>query len=85
MHACGTSASPSGWTRGRCSARPIRPTRWRGLYVKVEADGRVLERYKLLRASFLDTVAQSGSHWLDRPIVPNQLRPGVDLFGELPG
>ncbi|MBA2448696.1 MAG: RNA ligase family protein [Chloroflexi bacterium] len=56
-----------------------------GLYVKVEADGRVLERYKLLRASFLDTVAQSGSHWLDRPIVPNQLRPGVDLFGELPG
>lgn len=56
-----------------------------GLYVKIEDNGRVLERYKLVRASFLDTVAQSGSHWLDRPIVPNQLRPGVDLFGEPPG
>ena len=32
--------------------------------------------------SFLTSVVESGSHWLSRPIVPNQLRAGVDLFGE---
>lgn len=52
-----------------------------GLYVKVEEGGRVVERYKFIRASFLTTVLDSGSHWLRRPILPNQLRPGVDLFG----
>jgi len=53
-----------------------------GLYVKVEADGRVLGRYKWVRASFLTAVVDSGSHWLSRPIVPNVLAPGVDLFAE---
>jgi hypothetical protein len=51
-----------------------------GLYVKVEEDGRVVERYKWIRASFLTSVIDSGSHWLARPIVPNQLADGVDLF-----
>lgn len=52
-----------------------------GLYVKVEERGQVVERYKFIRASFLTTVLDSGSHWLRRPIVPNQLGPGADLFG----
>jgi RNA ligase len=51
-----------------------------GLYVKVEEGGRVTERYKWIRASFLTSVLDSGSHWLTRPIIPNQLAPGVDLF-----
>ena len=51
-----------------------------GLYLKVEADGRVVERYKWVRASFLTSVLDSGSHWLSRPIIANQLAPGVDLF-----
>lgn len=51
-----------------------------GLYVKVEEDGRVVERYKWIRAGFLTSVVDSGSHWLSRPIIPNQLAPGVDLF-----
>lgn len=53
-----------------------------GLYVKVEdpATGVVIGRYKWVRASFLTAVVDSGSHWLARPIVPNQLAPGVDLF-----
>src|SRR5262249_43025756 len=55
-----------------------------GLYVKVEEQGRVIERYKFIRASFLTTVLDSGSHWLRRPIVPNQLCTGVDLFGGSP-
>lgn len=53
-----------------------------GLYVKVEEDGQVIGRYKLIRASFLTTVVESGSHWLHRPIVPNQLEEGVDIFGD---
>ncbi len=51
-----------------------------GLYVKVEEDGVVTERYKWIRASFLTAVLDSGGHWLDRPIVPNGLAEGVDLF-----
>jgi hypothetical protein len=51
-----------------------------GLYIKVEAEGQVLERYKLVRASFLQSVSDSGSHWMDRPIIPNQLREGCDIW-----
>jgi hypothetical protein len=51
-----------------------------GLYIKVEDAGRVVGRYKYVRASFLTTVLDSGTHWLRRPIVPNGLAPGVDLF-----
>lgn len=51
-----------------------------GLYIKAEADGAVVARYKWVRASFLDAVAASGSHWLTRPIVCNGLAAGVALF-----
>lgn len=53
-----------------------------GLYIKVEEGGRVVERYKYIRASFLTAVMDSGSHWMDRPILPNQLRDGIDIFGD---
>jgi len=52
-----------------------------GLYLKVEDDERVLSRYKYVPASFLTAVLDSGSHWLNRPIIPNQLRAGADLWG----
>lgn len=51
-----------------------------GLYIKAEEEGTVTERYKYVRAGFLQTVFDAGSHWLDRPIVPNQLRSGVELL-----
>ncbi len=51
-----------------------------GLYIKVEEDGLVQERYKYVRGGFLQTVVSSQSHWLDRPIIPNQLKAGVSLF-----
>lgn len=47
-----------------------------GLYVKVEEEGRVVARYKWVRKSFLTSVVDSGTHWLARPIVPNQLADG---------
>lgn len=55
-----------------------------GLYIKVEEGGHVVDRYKLIRAGFLTTVLQSGSHWLSRPIVPNQLRDGADIYRDAP-
>ncbi|MDO4570251.1 MAG: RNA ligase family protein [Planctomycetia bacterium] len=52
-----------------------------GLYLKVEDGGEVVGRLKYVRVSFLQTVLASGTHWLQRPIVPNQLaRPMDDLF-----
>jgi len=51
-----------------------------GLYIKREEDGRVTARCKFVRSGFLQTVADSESHWADRPIEPNRLREGVDLF-----
>ena len=51
-----------------------------GLYLKREDGGRVTERYKYVRLDFLQAVADSDSHWMDRPIEPNRLAEGVDLF-----
>ncbi len=51
-----------------------------GLYIKVEEGGEVRERYKYVREGFLQTVIDSESHWMDRPLLPNRLRPGVTLF-----
>lgn len=51
-----------------------------GLYLKHESGGRVVGRYKYVRQSFLQAVADSGTHWMDRPIEPNRLREGEDLF-----
>lgn len=53
-----------------------------GLYLKVEEDGIVTERLKWVRPRFLTSVLESNSHWLSRPIIPNQLAPGVDIFTE---
>ena len=52
-----------------------------GLYIKVETPELTIARYKYVRADFLTTILQSETHWLDRPIIPNQLQAGVDLFG----
>lgn len=49
-----------------------------GLYIKIEENGQVVDRLKYVRASFIQTVDQSQTHWLDRPIVPNGLSVGVE-------
>lgn len=51
-----------------------------GLYIKVEPGEFVTARYKYVRPSFLTTMLQSDGHWLNRPIIPNILRAGVELF-----
>ena len=51
-----------------------------GLYIKVEEGGRVVGRYKFVRPDFTQTILDSGSHHSERPVLPNGLRDGVDLF-----
>lgn len=52
-----------------------------GLYIKVEENGEVVDRMKYVRYSFLQTVEESQTHWLDRPIIPNKLDKNInDLF-----
>jgi hypothetical protein len=76
--------------RGSCTERGLDPERalretdrstdMEGLYIKVEEDGEVKERYKFVRAGFLTAVENAEGHWLARPIIPNLLQPGVELF-----
>lgn len=63
-------------TQSICSSRET----MEGLYVKHEENGRVIGRYKFVRPTFLQAVAESGEHWMDRPLAPNRLRDNVDLF-----
>jgi len=44
-----------------------------GIYIKVEANGVVQSRLKYVRADFKALVDQSGSHWMSRPLIRNQL------------
>ena len=44
-----------------------------GLYIKIEENGVVKERYKYIREDFITTILNARGHWLDRPIIPNQL------------
>lgn len=53
-----------------------------GLYIKVEENGCVVDRMKYVRASFLQTVEISETHWLQRPIVPNLLRKRMEMKEE---
>lgn len=56
-----------------------------GLYLKVEQDGIVTERYKYVRGDFLQAIQSSEGHWQDRPILPNQLAKTVDIFAPVLG
>lgn len=44
-----------------------------GLYIKTETGEEVVGRYKWVRKTFLDVVAQSQTHWFARPIIPNKV------------
>lgn len=54
-----------------------------GLYIKIEADGIVKDRVKFVRASFLQCVNESNSHWQQRPIIPNLLASDKETDDEL--
>ncbi|WP_070000729.1 RNA ligase family protein [Cellulosilyticum sp. I15G10I2] len=51
-----------------------------GIYIKVEDLYKVSERYKYVRESFKTQIVDSETHWLDRPIIENQLENPGSLF-----
>ena len=51
-----------------------------GIYIKVEDGDYVTDRLKFVRGSFLNTILDSESHWVNRPIVANCLADGINLF-----
>jgi hypothetical protein len=55
-----------------------------GLYLKVEDADRVIARYKFVRQDFVQAILDSGSHHAARPVLPNQLAAGADIFAPVP-
>ncbi len=55
-------------------------TTMEGLYIKLEEDGVVKERFKFVRHEFVQQILASNSHWQSRPIVPNMLKEGVEYY-----
>ena len=53
-----------------------------GLYLKLEVGDFVEDRFKFVRGDFLQAIEASEGHWQDRPILPNRLADGVDVFAE---
>lgn len=51
-----------------------------GLYLKHENDDQVIGRFKFVRHDFLQSIAESGTHWSERPILQNRLALGIDIF-----
>lgn len=56
-----------------------------GLYIKTEDERSVLDRFKYVRRGFVQTLTASDSHWQSRPILPNQLADGIDIFAPVLG
>ncbi|WP_281707872.1 RNA ligase family protein, partial [Phaeobacter italicus] len=51
-----------------------------GLYLKIETNMQVKDRFKFVREDFLQAIQSAEGHWHDRPILPNGLAEGVDIF-----
>jgi ATP-dependent RNA circularization protein (DNA/RNA ligase family) len=51
-----------------------------GLYLKAETENETVGRYKYVRNSFTNAILDSGTHWATRPIIPNQLAEGIEIF-----
>lgn len=56
-----------------------------GVYLKLENEGQVVDRFKFVRSDFLQAIEAAQGHWLDRPILQNRLAEGVDIFAPVLG
>lgn len=84
------SGEPEQSFRAQCQKSDVEPEQavrqtdltgiMEGIYIKVEEGDYVTDRLKFVRGSFLNTILDSESHWVNRPIVPNCLMEGIDLF-----
>jgi RNA ligase len=71
--ALATAATVAGCDPARVAAETDRDDAMEGLYLKIEDQDQVVRRLKWVRPSFLTSILDSGTHWLDRPIVVNRL------------
>ncbi|NGN68490.1 RNA ligase family protein [Streptomyces sp. A7024] len=67
------AAREAGLDPERVAAETDRADEMEGLYLKIEEGGRTTGRLKWVRASFLTSILDAGTHWHDRPILPNRL------------
>jgi hypothetical protein len=67
------AAGAAGADPGRALAESDGSDLMEGLYVKVEEGDRTVDRYKWVRPGFTSAVLDSGTHWLDRPLIANGL------------
>jgi hypothetical protein len=67
-----------------CWKQTDKSTLSEGLYIKIENATEVLGRYKWVRPDFVQTILDSGSHHSTRPLIPNGLAPGADIYAPLP-
>ncbi|MNR71362.1 hypothetical protein D3C71_19770 [compost metagenome] len=51
-----------------------------GLYGKVEQGAECVERFKLVRADFVQAILDSDKHHAEQPFIPNQLHPAADIY-----
>lgn len=51
-----------------------------GLYLKLEEDGVVKERFKWVRGDFVQSIKQADTHWDEREPIPNILAPGATMY-----
>jgi len=51
-----------------------------GLYLKVEKDGWVIDRAKVVRDEFIAKLVEDDVHWRSRPVRKQGLAPGVDIL-----
>lgn len=51
-----------------------------GLYLKVENEKKVVERYKMVRSDFVQSIVEGGDHWSHKPLTKQGLAPGVDIM-----
>lgn len=54
-----------------------------GLYVKVEEGDRTIDRFKWVREGFITAVVDSGTHWMNRPLIANGLADREALYAGL--
>ena len=79
--ALSAAARAAGVDPERAAAESDRAEEMEGLYLKVETAEHTVGRLKWVRPSFLTAVNDSGSHWLDRPIIANGLADPGALYG----
>jgi hypothetical protein len=71
--ALAAAATAAGCDPARVAVETDRDDAMEGLYLKIEDQNHVVRRLKWVRPSFLTSILDSGTHWLDRPIVTNGL------------